>query len=246
MNLRELKILYKIEGKRAESPVLIVVFSTLQSIFLAVILFKPTIANNVYGNTAYISLQADLVYVAIFFGITFSLLYIQELKNDYSRGIFHTFLTYPISPGAYAFSKLAALFVRVFISNISVVILFVLLTRMYFIWGIWWSIGLILGIAIIMMMSFGVSYILSPLMNLSPLPEMLIVAFFLGITFFSYTIPQHYLSLVAPFFTVAKLACGVKISAQERLMTLLSPFLYSVFMSLSYFYHNVRKRRCVE
>ncbi len=245
MNWKLIKSLYKMESERIESPILILIFAFLISLFLGLILFRPILIEGNYSREDIVKLQQFLMYMAMFFGTSFSLLFIEELKSDYNQGIFHTFLTYPVNPSTIVLSKLFALGGEVLYSIIITIFIFTVFSQIFAIWGILWVVSLFIGMLLLVYVTYTFSFIISPLINFSPLPEMLIITFYLSITFFSFSIPSEYLSLFAPFITVPKIIQGAATSNKDILFSAISVFMYLLLSYFVYEFMNHRKRRHV-
>ena len=245
MNWKVIKIVYQIEKERCNSSLLSLIFAVITALFLCLIFFRPTLIVMTGKYVSMFVMKQFLMYMTIFFGITFSLLFIQELRSDYGKGVFHTFLTYPINPGELVLSKLMALGLYVLYIIIGVTLLFLILSGIFLVWGAVWSISLLIGVLILIFVTYSLSLIISPLMNLSPLPEILIILFFLTVTFFSFSIPSQYLALLAPFLTIPEIIMGVKQSSQIIIFSIGGIFFYFVLGMISYIYMNMRKGRYV-
>lgn len=242
MNWKTVKIIYQIEKRRCNPTHLSLIFSVITAIFLSLFLFRSMLID-AYSST--LVMKQFLMYMAIFFSISFSLLFIEELKSDYEKGIFHTFLIYPINPGEIILSKLMALGSYVFLIIISIIIVFIFLSEIFLIWGMVWFISFIIGVLLLIFVTYTVSFIMSPLINLSPLPELIIILFFLTITFFSFSLPLKYLALLAPFITIPEIIIGINNSSQIIGFSIGGLFLYIGLFVISYLYLNAKKRRYV-
>ena len=244
MNSGALKTLYKMNLKRINAAILGVLFSAMLSLIIIITLFKFSISGaEMGGNPVSTNALAYMYFLTIFFGITFSILVFQEIKSDFTSGVFYTFMTYPVKPGQIILSKVLAIWVYVVIYIVVTFSLFILISGSWLVYGIWLTIGIFLGTFTLLIISLFITFILSPLSDFSPLPEMIIIGFFLGITLFSYALPSQYIAIIAPFFTIVKSAAGMKISFKEDLFAIASPILYLVFAYMSYIFMNLRKRR---
>ena len=242
MNWKTVKIIYQIEKKRCDPTLLSLIFSIIIAIFLCLFLFRP-MPVGLYSSI--LIMKQFLMYMAIFFGISFALLFIEELKSDYEKGIFHTFLIYPINPGEIILSKLMALGIYVFLIVSSIIVIFVFLSGTFLIWGMIWFISLIIGILLLIFVTYSVAFIVSPLISFSPLPEMIIILFFLTITFFSFSLPLKYLALLAPFITIPEIIMGINSSSQIIVFSIGGLLFYFCLFIISYLYLNTKKRRCL-
>ena len=240
-----IKILYEINLKRVNAAILGVLFSTMLSLIIIVTLFKPSIsgAMSLGGNPISGNALAYMYFLTVFFGITFSILVFQEIKSDYTSGVFYTFMTYPVKPGQIILAKVLSIWILVTIDIMITFSLFIIISGMGMVYGGFLTIGLFIGTLTLLIISLFISFILCPLADLSPLPEMIIIGIFLGITLFSYGIPSQYLALIAPFFTIVKLSAGLKVPTKEELFAMASPIIYLIFAYMSYMFMNLRKRR---
>ena len=245
MNWKVLKIVYQIEKERCNSSLLSLIFAVITSLFLCLIFFRPTLIVMAGKYTSMYTMKQFLMYMTIFFGISFSLLFIQDIRSDYGKGIFHTFLTYPINPGELVLSKLMALGLYVLYIIIGATLIFLFLSGIFLIWGVIWSVSLLIGVLILIFVTYSLSLIISPLMNLSPLPEILIILVFLSVTFFSFSIPSQYLALLAPFLIIPEIIMGIERTTQIIVFSIGGIFFYFALALVSYLYMNMRKGRYV-
>ncbi len=244
MNWNLLKVIYKIEKERVNSPLLILVFSFLTSIFICIILFKSDLVYN-EKQIGFLLIQQFLTYMAVFFGISFSMLFIEELKSDYNKGIFHTYLTYPVNPSTVVISKLLAMGINVFIGIFISLLVFISLSNVVSIWGIRWLLAILLGFFVLLYVVYIITFMVSIMANLSPIPEMLILVYFLTITFFSFALPSQYLSILAPFITLPKFIIGINSPSKETMFSIISIILYGILAYGIFKLMNYKKRKVV-
>jgi len=243
MNWKIVKIFYEIEMKRCNSTLLSLIFSIITALTLSFIFFKPMI---IESGTPLMLIKLFLMYMTLFFGITFPILFLEEVKIDYQSGIFHTFLVYPINPGEIILSKLMAYGAYVFLIIIVNITLFIIFSGLSIVWGLTWSIVLIISVFLLIYVTYLLSFTLSPLNNFSPLPELIILMFFLTVTFFSFGIPKEYISILAPFVTIPEIIIGAESSIKIIIFSIGGIFLYFILFASTYYFLNSKSRRYVQ
>lgn len=251
MRWNRIKILYAIESKRQHSGILIVIVSIILSVFLSLSLQQRFAVDarslpNVLSQNA----QYFLLMFFIFAGSTISLLYLTELKSDESRGILDTFLTHPIERGDFTFAKLLALAYPLAIATVIISIVFLIFSGEIFILGPLLSIGIIVSILVLLLCVFSIAFFGSILVRYSPLPEMLIIFYFVGGYLFTSTMSittatRKYVAALFPFLTVLKLFGGIKVTTTEIVLMSASIFAYAILIYLSYTWMSTYKRRAL-
>ncbi len=251
MRLDRVKILYAIESERQHSGILIAIVSIILSVFLSLSLQQrfAVDARN-FTNVLCQNAQYFLLMFFIFAGSTISLLYLTELKSDESKGIVDTFLTHPIEKGDFAFAKLLALAYPIAIATVVISIVFLTFSGEIFILGPLLSIGIIVSILVLLLCVFSIAFLSSILIRYSPLPEMLIIFYFVGGYLFTSTMSittatRKYVAALFPFLTVLKLFGGLNVSIVEIVLMSASIFAYIILLYLSYVWMNTYKRRAL-
>ncbi len=246
MSLSELKTLYEMEKNRVNTRILSILFSLMLAFIIIITLFRPSMSGGITSGSPLLSMSLAFMYFfTVFFGITFSILVMQEIKSDFTRGVYYTIMTYPVKPGEFLMAKVLAIWSSVLIDIILTFSIFAVISLAFLIYGML-IFALIISLFLLLTITMLTTLILSPIADLSPLPEMIIIGIFLGITLFSYSLPSEYLALVAPYFTIIKIAGGAKVSVKEITFAAFSPFIYMVLAYLSYTFVNVRKRSVIK
>jgi len=247
MKLKQIRILFSMEQHRVNALALGVLFSVMLAFIILITLFKPTMGGAMgMGQAPLLSSALSFIYfLTVFLGITLSLLVLQELRSDYTNGVFYTMLTYPVSAGEFMVSKVLAIGTYVFLDIIIIFALFVFLSGAFLIYGAILLAALFVAVVLLLFTVMLLALILAPLAHLSPLPEMIVVGLFLGITIFSYSLPSEYLALIAPYITVIKVAGGMKVPFKEIMFAALSPFIYLALAYASCTFLNTQKRRAI-
>ncbi len=251
MRWDRIKILYAIESERQRAGILIAIVSIILSVFLSLSLQQrfAVDARN-FANVLSQNAQYFLLMFFIFAGSTISLLYLTELKSDESKGIVDTFLTHPIERGDFAFAKLLALAYPLAIATVIISIVFLIFSGEIFILGPLLSTGIIVSILVLLLCVFSIAFLSSILIRYSPLPEMLIIFYFVGGYLFISTmgiIPdtRKYIAALFPFLTIVKLFGGINVSIVEIVLMSSSIFAYIILLYLSYVWMNTYKRRAL-
>ena len=251
MRWDRIKILYAIESERQRAGILIAIVSIILSVFLSLSLQQRfAVDARALTNALFNNAQYFLFMFFIFAGSTISLLYLTELKSDESKGIVDTFLTHPIERGDFAFAKLLALAYPIAIATVIISIVFLIFSGEIFILGPLFSIGIIVSILVLLFCVFSIAFFGSIFVRYSPLPEMLIIFYFVGGYLFTSTMSitpatRKYVAAFFPFFTIVKLFGGINVSGVEVILMSASIFAYAILIYLSYVWMNTYKRRAL-
>jgi len=251
MRWDRVKILYAIESERQRAGILIVMVSVILSFFLSFSL-QQRFAVDARALTNVLSQNAQyfLLMFFIFAGSTISLLYLTELKSDESKGILDTFLTHPIERGDFAFAKLLALAYPIVITTVIISSVFLIFSGEIFVLGPLLSVGIIVSILILLLCVLSIAFLGAILVRFSPLPEMLIIFYFVGGYLFTTTMSitpatRKYIAALFPFLTIVKLFGGINVSSVEVILMSASIFAYAILIYLSYVWMNTYKRRAL-
>jgi len=251
MNWHRFKILYEMESKRVSSFVMPLIFSILVSVFLALWIFRTSVL--FYSDPyAYLSdnISSFLMYFFVFFGMSVSLLYLVELKSDESRGIVDTFLTYPIGRGDFGLAKLLVYGFNVSIITLVIALLFLIFSGEFLILGLTLSVGFILGILLVLLCSFSVSFAASVFIRHSPLSEVIAIFYFVGgflMIFIMSKLSPRIAALVFPFSVVTDILAGHYEDTLTMVIYLIvSVFAYLEIIHLTHMWLNVYRRRSLE
>ncbi len=251
MNWRRLRILYEMESKRISSYVMPLIFSVIISFLLIQWLFGVKL---LYQNEPeeYLSsiISSFLMYFFLLFGMSVSLLYIVELKSDETRGIVDTFITYPVGRGDFALAKLMVYGLNISITTLIIALIFLIFSGNFLIFGLGLSLTFILGILLILLCSFSISFVAAVFIRYSPLSEIIPVFYFVGgflINLMTSNISAEKLVLFLPFSVLPGLATGMYEDPTKMIIYLsISIFAYLEIIHLTYIWLNTYKRRALE